>query len=121
MDAESYRSTPVLLQDDCGVSDRYDSGRQHEPTKRVCGPISYGNGGEQARRDVTNTFRGEIGPRMRLGAGWDAVSRNRQSRRQEKTEADKNDSEHGFTRAMKTDACRHATSPRLSVLLRNGA
>src|SRR5262249_55761948 len=33
---------------------------------------------EQARRDVTNTFRGEIGPRMRLGAGWYAVSRSRQ-------------------------------------------
>src|SRR5215472_4716267 len=91
MDAESYRSTPALLQDDCGVSDRYDSGRQHEPTKRVCGPISYGNGGEQARRDVTNTFREEIGPRMRLGAGWYAVSRSRQSRHQEKAAADKND------------------------------
>jgi ABC-type uncharacterized transport system substrate-binding protein len=31
-----------------------------------------------ARRDVTNTFRGEIRPRMRLRAGWYAVSRGRQ-------------------------------------------
>ena len=78
MDTEGYRSAPALAQTDRGVTDRYDSGRKHKPTKRVCGPVSYDNSGEQARRDVTNTFRGEIRPRMRLRAGWYAVSRGRQ-------------------------------------------
>jgi hypothetical protein len=57
---------PALLQHDRGVTDRYDGGYQHEPTKGVCGPVSYEHGGEQARCDVTNTFSGEIRSRMRL-------------------------------------------------------
>ena len=62
MDAEGYRSTPAVVQDNCGVTDGYDSGSQHKPTKRVCGSVSYENGREQARRNVTNTFREEIRP-----------------------------------------------------------
>jgi hypothetical protein len=57
MDAEGGRSGAALVQDDRGVTDRYDSGRQHKPTKRVCGPVSDENGDEQSRCDVSNTFR----------------------------------------------------------------
>ena len=60
MDAEGYRSAPAVAQDDRGVADGYDSGNQHKPTKRVCGSVSYGNGREQARRNVTNTFREQV-------------------------------------------------------------
>ena len=56
MYAERDRPAPALLQHDRGVTDRYNGGYQHEPTKGVCGPVSYEHGGEQARCDVTNTF-----------------------------------------------------------------
>ena len=74
MYAERDGPTPALLQHDRGVTDRYDGGYQHEPTKGVCGPVSYEHGGEQARCDVTNTFSGEIRSRMRLGASRYAVT-----------------------------------------------
>ena len=48
MDAEGHRSAPAVVQDDRGVTDGYDSGNQHKPTKRLCGFVSYGNGREQA-------------------------------------------------------------------------
>jgi hypothetical protein len=65
MDAKGYRLAPALVQNDRAVRNRYDSGRQHKTIKRVRGPVSYRNDGKQARRDVTNTFRREIRPRMR--------------------------------------------------------
>jgi hypothetical protein len=34
MDAERRRSAAALLQDDRGITDRYESGHQHKPTKR---------------------------------------------------------------------------------------
>jgi ATP-dependent DNA ligase len=55
MDSEGH-----LAQDDRGVSDRYDGGREHKPAKRVSAAVSYENSGEQARCDVPNAFRGEI-------------------------------------------------------------
>src|SRR5690348_12180128 len=75
MDTEGCRSTAALMQDDRAVIDRYDSGRQHEPTKQVRGPVGYENGGEQARRNVTDAFRKEIRPRTQFGAVWHAVCR----------------------------------------------
>jgi hypothetical protein len=51
MDAKGHRSAAALVQDDRGVTNRYESGHEHKPTKRVCGPVGYGNRGEQARRN----------------------------------------------------------------------
>jgi hypothetical protein len=117
MDAEGYRSAPAMVQDDRGVSDGYYSGNQHQPTKRACGSVSYGNRREQARRNVSNTFREQIRPRIRLGACWYAVPRGRQSRCQEKEAADKNDPSCDHTGQIEADACRHMSSPPRIVLL----
>ena len=57
MDAEGCRSGAALVKNDHGVTDRYDSGRQHKPTKRAYRSIGYENGDEQSRCDVSNTFR----------------------------------------------------------------